>query len=360
MLFGAIQNISSRVRGRRPLSVRWFSTWHSDLDAALSELPEMPTCSHDLFRLLMETPSPTTKRTALVIDEGEPIAVIGLRRRKQHWLLITDMVTPFAFAPAAPGRLFDALSALHLYLRIADWNDAVPGGPNTHFVERRTGYRVPTRVDLDAFWKTRGTTNMDTIRKARNRCDRLGKVELEIDAPGAAAWTINNWSAKWSEHPFNLTSATSEILAAANWLAPRGLYRSFRLMIDGEPVAGVNLLDQGDVAHALSSYRDPRYAKSGTGVRLDELVYRWAATSPYSYVDLGCGDDYREKWGEPGGLRSDFVIAPRHLAVARQAVKLARSGPRSLMGKGSAGMLIAGDGPGGLSLPDLAQSLTAL
>lgn len=360
MLFGAIQNISSRVRGRRPLSVRWFNTWHADLDAALAALPEMPTCPHDLFRILMETPAPAVKRTALVMDDGEPIAVVGLRRRKQHWLLITDMVTPFSFAPAAPGRLIDALAALGLYLRIADWHDAVPAGPNMHFVERRTSYRVPTRVDLNAFWKTRGTTNMATMRKARNRCDRLGKVELEVDAPGAAAWTINKWSEKWSGHPYSLTSATGEILAAADWLSARGLYHSFRLVIDGEPVAGVNLLDQGDVAHALSSYRDPRYAKSGTGVRLDELVYRWAASSPYSYIDLGYGDDYREKWGEPAGTRADFVIAPRHLAFARQAVNLARGAPGRIIGRGTAGIMVVSDGQGGASLPDLAQSVSRL
>jgi hypothetical protein len=57
MLFGAIQNLSSRVRGRRPLTVRWFNNWRPELDAALADLPDMPSCPHDLFRVLMQAPA---------------------------------------------------------------------------------------------------------------------------------------------------------------------------------------------------------------------------------------------------------------------------------------------------------------
>jgi hypothetical protein len=354
----SIERPSERVALSGTLGVRWYDEWHHEVERALAALPEMPGCPHDLFALLARNPTAAQKRIALVTDGGQPVAVVCLRRRKHHWLVVTDLVVPRAVAPAVPGRLFDAIRALKVYVRIADWEGPLPEG-RIYALEQRPAWRVPTRVDLDALWKRNGTTNMDTLRKARNRCHRLGKVELEIDQPGAAEWTIRNWAGKWEHHDYGLTTATEDVLAAATWLFERGRYRAFRLLIDGQPVAGVNFSVQGNVAYAQNSYREPALAKSGIGVHLDELIYRWAQTSPYDYVDLGCGDDYRGRWGELTGKRSDFVIAPPHLYAARQLLQFVRHVPARVVphATGAAGYGATENG-GPALLPDLLARLS--
>ncbi|HWO93739.1 MAG TPA: hypothetical protein VNL92_03155, partial [Dehalococcoidia bacterium] len=96
----------------RRLRVRWFDAWHPELDKALATLPEMPTCPHELFRMLMQNPIGARKQTALVTEDGRPVAVVGLRRKHRHWEPVPQDPSPRAVAPAAPGFLVPALRAL--------------------------------------------------------------------------------------------------------------------------------------------------------------------------------------------------------------------------------------------------------
>ena len=52
------------------LKVSWFDKWHSALDEALQNLPELDVCSHELYRLLIENPAPARKKVALVSENG--------------------------------------------------------------------------------------------------------------------------------------------------------------------------------------------------------------------------------------------------------------------------------------------------
>ena len=96
-----------------PLHVRWFRSWHPVLDGALSCLPEMPRCPHELFRLVARNPTPLVKTMALVTDGREPVAVAALRARRGHWESITeDGISPRNVMPVRPGSLFRVLRAL--------------------------------------------------------------------------------------------------------------------------------------------------------------------------------------------------------------------------------------------------------
>ena len=44
------------------LDVAWFDDWHPALDEALKSLPELDTCSHELFRLLIQNRSAAPKK----------------------------------------------------------------------------------------------------------------------------------------------------------------------------------------------------------------------------------------------------------------------------------------------------------
>jgi CelD/BcsL family acetyltransferase involved in cellulose biosynthesis len=171
-------------------------------------------------------------------------------------------------------------------------------------------------------WRNKG--NLDWLRKARRRTEALGVIELEVDGGGAARWTIEGWRRKWHGDRMNETDATPEIRAAAAYFESRGLSRSFRLMIDGKPAAGVNAFVHGATLVQTQSYRDPAYDRAGVGVHLDERIFRWAADSPYEAVDLGCGEGYKARWGVEAGSRVTFGIAPAHLSVARAGLGMIR------------------------------------
>jgi ribosomal protein S18 acetylase RimI-like enzyme len=102
------------------LRVVWFDDWDAVLDNALRELPEMPNCPHDLYRMTMQEPSFTRKRIALVLRDRTPLAVVGLRENGDHWIPVMQGTIPGAIAPARDGFLLRALRALKADVRIGD------------------------------------------------------------------------------------------------------------------------------------------------------------------------------------------------------------------------------------------------
>jgi hypothetical protein len=113
-------------------------------------------------------------------------------------------------------------------------------------------------------------------------------------------------------------------VAAADYLSRRGEYHAFRLLINGEPVAGLNLFVRGSTLIMMNSTRDRRFDRGGAGIHLDELFYRWSADSAYETVELGGGFEYKQRWADPVHTRVRFSVAPAHLALARSGMLLAR------------------------------------
>jgi len=304
------------------LRVRWFRGWHTTLDEALAELPEMPTCPHALFRTLAQHPTVAAKRIALVTDREGPVAVLALRRRRRHWEPVGELAVPEAVAPVRPGMLLAALVATGAYIRVPDFPGEVEAGGTIREVERFETYHVRTDSDFDALW--RELRNSDRVRKARNRCERLGDLSLEVDAPGAASWTIAAWERKWSRPYWDIRAAAADMQVAAAYYTAHRRYHAFRLLHRGRPVAGTNWFADGDRLIAHCSYRDPAYDRFNVGVRLDELFFRWSATSRYRVVDLGGEFDYKAKWGRPARVHTNFAVIPRHVALARGALAVWR------------------------------------
>jgi hypothetical protein len=187
------------------------------------------------------------------------------------------------------------------------------------FPYQQPWHAVSTRVDFDDFWRSKGYE--EAIRKARRRCAGLGDTALEIDAPGAAEWILDNWERKWSGDSMHETLIAPEMREAVSYLARRGRYHAFRLLHAGKPIAGLNVLADGEALHEQSSFRDRAYDRYGVGVHLDELFFRWAAQSPYERVELGAGE-YKSRWGDQAQECVSFTICPRHVAVKIAAVRL--------------------------------------
>ncbi len=104
------------------LRVRWFDRWHPALDEALQLLPEHDCCPHELYGLVVQNPGPARKRTALVTEDGVPVAVAGLRQiGRAQWEPVTQWLVPGIVFPAQRGYLMPALQALRRDISVGWW-----------------------------------------------------------------------------------------------------------------------------------------------------------------------------------------------------------------------------------------------
>jgi len=307
--------LAGRLSGRHGLRVRWFDRWCSTLDDALQALPEMESCPHELFRLLMLNPSPTRKRAALVSDRDGPVSIIGLRRRKQYWQLVTQWITPDAFAPARAGSLVGALAALGVHVRIPGWQGPLPASRLVRDVTAVPVNKVDLKSDFQGYW--RGSGQWDFIRKAQRRTEGFAFV---VDGDGAAEWTIRRWADKWRDDEHEETVVASDLLVSAGYYQSMGQHHSFLLM-DGEtPVAGATCFVHGDELISGVFFREREYDRNGVGTRLIELLVEWAAAQGYAKLDLGGWDAYKARWGRQDGTEWWFSICPLPQRLAQEAL----------------------------------------
>jgi len=304
--------------------VQWFNRWHPIIDDALQELPEMDTCPHELFRLLMESRASVPKRIALVTDAGRPVAVVGLRRRQHHWEPIPQGVVPHALAVARDEHLFPALASLKVNLRIPYWQQDQPPPRCARDVIEIPVHKMDCTVSMEPYWRTTG--HLKTIKSARNRTRGF---TLEVDAPGAAEWTIKQWADRWGVNRLQTTSTTPDLLVAARFDQSRGRYHSFRLMDGDNPVAGCTfVVYKRELSLVRTIYR-LEYNLASPGHRLLELVHDWARIAGYSQIDIGGGQHYKAKTAPESGILSGFNICPLHIAIARQSRSVARTGMKT-------------------------------
>jgi ribosomal protein S18 acetylase RimI-like enzyme len=313
-------------RLNRGLHVTWFDSWHDALDNALRELPEMDGCSRELFRLIMQNPSSTRKRTALVMDGAEPLAVVGLREQGRHWLPAMQGVIPAYVAPARDGYLIPALKALQVDVRIGDWPAPPPKSARARNAAAVPVFSIDCQSDYEAYW--RKSHYMETIRDARKRTEAM---TFGVDRPGSAALTIANWAEKWQDHPDQQTITASDLAVAAEYCEPRNQWHSF-LLLDGDvPVAGMTGPVRGDHLVLTVSFRDPSYDRRGVGVRILDLIVQWAAAQGFAKVELGGWYGYKAKWAPQDGEHWDLRICPLRQHLREQVAWKARAVPEKLM-----------------------------
>jgi hypothetical protein len=310
------KSTQSAPTGGDNLEVRWFDAWDSVLDQALRELPEMRNCPHELFRLLMTSPSPVEKRSALVCDRGRPVAVVGLRRRMWHWELATRGVVASCAMPALPEFLYPALAALRVHLWVYHQNSPPPDGFAQTVVPIQT-YCLDCKSDFEAYWKESGLIR--SIKRSR----RLGeRFTFEVDAPGSAVWAIRDWAARWLHSPACISA--SDFLVAAEYLQARKLLHSFWLLDEGRPVAARIMHVDGDgLVLACTSYLE-EYRQHGVGVGLFEKSSQWATKAGYATVNLGGWHDYKAQWAPEGETIWTFSVVPKHVPLAKRVARACR------------------------------------
>lgn len=309
-------------RLNRGLQVAWFDRWHNVLDNALRELPEMKGCSHELFRLVMQNPSPTRKRTALVMDDQQPVAVVGLREKGRYWLPAMQGIVPGCIAPAREGCLFPALKALGVDVRIAGWPVRPPKPISVRNVTSVPVFKVDCRGDFEAYW--RKSSQMKTVKRARNRTSGF---TFEVDRPGSAALIIAKWEEKWRDHPDQQTIIASDVTVAAEYLQQRNLCHTFSTLDGDVLAAGDVCFVYGDELVGSIAFRDNRYDWHGAGNRNVELTIQWAAQHGFAKLDLGGWYSYKARWAPQDGEHWNFRICPLRQHLREQAIWKARAVP---------------------------------
>lgn len=309
---------------RHDLEVAWFDAWQPALDEALLHLPEMEGCPHELFRLLCRAPSRATKAVALVTRRGAPVALAGLRRKRWDWEPVgAGMGGVQDIMPTLPGQLFPALSALGRDIHVWGW----AGEPPTAIRDprRMPVWKVDLTGDFEGYWRESG--HLNTVKRNRRKTRHL---TFDVDAPGAAAWTIRHWATRYQYETNRPADAIDDYLVRASYLQERGRFHAFRLCDGGEPVAGSIGIVHRDNLLWLCPYRSPTHDALGVGSRLLDLICGWAAERGFAAVDLGPTNDYKAKWGPAAAERWSFRVCPPHLEYARRLGRRGRDALASL------------------------------
>ena len=302
------------------LKVTWFDAWHPTLDEALQTLPEMKTCPHELFRLLVEVHGIAQKRTALVTEKGVPVAVIGQRQIGRHrYELVTWVIVPDSVFPARQAYIMPALEALGVEI-IVGWRRMDSPPPASHLMrshEILPVYQMRFSPDFEEYWRTPSSGHWNTIKKCRKRCQ---SYKFAVNPPGAAEWTIRSWGKTWNMEQVLIEDSC----LVAQYLEKQGQHFTFLLLDHDKPVAGHTFIPHEDGFVWQVTYRDPAYDSAGVGTRLMDLTFHWAAEAGYKTIDLGGRHDYKMRWAPPDGELSIFTICPEPLYQAKQAANWLR------------------------------------
>ncbi|HEX7081826.1 MAG TPA: GNAT family N-acetyltransferase [Gammaproteobacteria bacterium] len=298
----------------RRLRIDWFDRWHPDLDAALATLPEMPMCPHELYRDLVTNRGPVEKRAALVTSGGDPVAVVGVRRDGQRWTPVTTWIVPGSLFPVRDGMLVPVLTAFDVPLFVVWWrqSEAPPESDRFTRLEGVETRRLSVQGNYEAFWKE--TRLWRRIADARRKCQSL---TVAVNVPGAAEWTLMNWGRKWAPEGFDEVPDMRDRLVVARYWEPRGRHFALSLLDGDKPAGAAVMFVHGDHVIGLAYHREPAYEKYSIGTRLIDAVHQWAASEGYEAVDVGGGDRYKEQWAPVGGMRWQFVVAPKRSLVSR-------------------------------------------
>jgi hypothetical protein len=304
----------NKTTARYGLQVKSYNEWHLDLDRALNTLPETELCTHELFHLLMQHPSSARKRTILVTEKNEPVALIGLRKNDNKWGLITNWIIPGALFPIKEGYLQRVLSAVPQEIFIAWWRQKSkpPGIKNMHQPQVECTYQILCSEDFELYWKKSG--HLNTVKRARRKCTDF---EFEINPSGGWEWVIRNWGKHWDILP----AETEDRIIAANYLEKNGHHYTFCLKSGNELISGHTFLCHDNDFVWQVTYRNQKYDEYGVGTRLMDLAFQWAAKENHFHkIDLGGGHDNKERWAPINGEKHQFMIRPDHFLLKNSIV----------------------------------------
>jgi len=298
-------------------TVHWSDTWEPSIDEAVRELPPPVHCPAELLRELHEV-SVSPKRIALVMEGGEPLAVVPLKHVHGRWRLLTTWMIPGTLFPARPGGHLRALVALGMPVFVQWWRHDGPVPSHAGIRERRDipAHRLECVAEDEEHWRKSGL--LKGVRRARKRCVHL---RTEINRPGAARWTIEQWGRHWASDGQPSVPGTEELIAVARYWEPRHRHVTVSLVDGDEIAASVTLFIHGRDVVAMCNYRRREYDDLLIGTRLLDAAHQWALSSGKATIDFGSEHAYLRRWAPESGTVSEFVVE----APPSWATRLARA-----------------------------------
>lgn len=300
----------------RSVHIAWFDAWNPTLDQALDALPAVPGCERDLYRELTQ-PTSVRKRHALATENGQPTALISLRRRRRYWEPVAYQALPRVIAPASsPAALGRALHALGIEVRIEAGlkADVADLRPRTFWSQER--WQVDLQSDYEALWTRQHRKN---VRRTRKRCDEF--MRLRIDDEGDLEWSCAQWNRIWGSNDADETVATEDRLRFWRAFMKRQTtespiqFHTLHLLDGDRRTAGVVLMCQDDAVLGQCIVRDPEYDDCAAGVRIMDLAIQWSASVGLRWFDLGGGNTYKRLWGESLSLGYGAIFRPKAVSA---------------------------------------------
>lgn len=309
------------------LKVTWFDGWRPSLAEALEQLPEMETCPHELFSLLLQNSESAPKKIALVTAYGTPVAIIPLKRLGRWRYEVATWMIPSALFPAKPDFLASALEALGVDIWVA-WRRM--GGPPPDSPLIRSMRITPVHIlncsgNYEDYWREIG--RIRNVRRARNRCKGF---ETVVNTHGSAEWVIRNAAMKWSREPLRTSRVVedwviSDWIMTANYWEERGRHFTILLLDHGSPIGGATLMVHKNDAVGGMIYHKPEYAWYSVGTRLLDLSVSFAAEQGYDVLDFGGDAEYKKYWAPQVSKLWHFSLCPEPLFLLKRAFYLTRN-----------------------------------
>jgi len=319
------KSLLAKIFDTKGLQVKFFESWHPDLDEALNLLPEEEICPHELFRMLCQVPGLFKKQIILVKKRDDSIAVACFRRNFNYWVPVTHFIVPGFLFPVKENYIGQILSVIgsFIHYKIGWWRWRMPP-PHVQWI--RSLYSEPTYAascsgDFEKYWRQNG--NFKDVRLFRNRCKNFN---LKINLRDSAEWTIKNSEAKWRLSGIGETPGLKERLLASKYLEMRGLYHTLSLVDQQELTAAISFIIHHNDAVAYVNYRNPHYDRYGVMTHLMESSFYWARDMGFDKIDWGGSFDYKNKWAPEDNkkwmldvCRTDILVREYSFGLLRKA-----------------------------------------
>lgn len=287
-----------------------FHRWCTELDEALTQLPDPPGWARTLYPALAQIAAKHARvRTYLSLDaQGQPEALVTLMGSPRGvWEPITQWIVPGFVGIAKPGTLEPLLARMPVPSRIVWWRMGLPP-PQLGYVRRvksETTYAMDLASDYETHWR-QGRFHQ-TVNRARRRC---ASFDFIVNAPGAAEYTIRGSAAQWSGEDPQSPFQTECRLLLASLAEPEGRHFTFSLMDGDKFVASSTVcLVEGDLV-GLATMRDRDYQQFDAGTYLIDRIAQWGRDKGFKSLDLGGSHDYKKQWGPASGTKAKLYIYP--------------------------------------------------
>ncbi len=299
-----------------------FDEWNREADEALRHLPEPEMLPHELFRGLMSLRDGAQKSIVIVKEGDEPVAVVGLKQRWGRWEPVTQWIVPGALFPVRDGYLSRVLAMLGTKVKVGWWRWTIPPPADVWIknVVPTATHGMKCSDEFEQYW--RNSSLLKNIRNYRRRCEGF---TFKVNSPGTREWTLQNWEARWRTEGDAMTPGFPDRMFAAEFFAARGLYHSLALFDGEQQIAGATLLAHGRSVVGQVNYRDTRYDTSGVTTRVLEWAFFWARDMGFEDIDLGGSFDYKERWAPAYGMKYEFDVSPRLVALKEKVTGIGKT-----------------------------------